>query len=197
MDLAGKFMDFIKIPDFSNNILELAQNVITVTKDCLGVTDASLGNVRPDNTSAIIALQETSAVPLEIQKQNFYVFWEDIVRNILDIMVNAYGIRTILTSDNQLAQVDFSMLRDLNFQLTVEIGNGAMFSEVAQMNTLDKLVQAGYIDPGDYIDTVPRKYIPQKSKLLRSYQQRMAMMQQQGMVPQSRGSTPADETVPL
>lgn len=197
LDLAGKFMDFIKIPDFSNNILELAQNVISVTKDCLGVTDASLGNVRPDNTSAIIALQETSAVPLEIQKQNFYVFWEDIVRNLLDIMVNSYGIRTILTSDNQLAVVDFSKLRELNYQLNVEIGNGAMFSEVAQMNTLDKLVQAGYIDPGDYIDTVPRKYIPQKSKLLRSYQQRAQMMAQQNMMPQARGSNTSDETVPL
>lgn len=197
MDIAGKFLDFIKIPDFSNNILELAQNVITVTKDCLGVTDASLGNVRPDNTSAIIALQETSAVPLEIQKQNFYVFWEDIVRNILDIMVNSYGVRTILTSDDGIAVVDFSKLRDLNYQLNVEIGNGAMFSEVAQMNTLDKLVQAGYIDPGDYIDTVPRKYIPQKSKLLRSYQERAQMMQMQGMMPQARGSNPSDETVPL
>jgi len=197
LDIAGKFMDFIKIPDFSNNILELAQNVIAVTKDCLGVTDASLGNVRPDNTSAIIALQETSAVPLEIQKQNFYVFWEDIVRNLLDIMVNSYGIRKILTSDNQLAEVDFSKLRELNYQLNVEIGNGAMYSEVAQMNTLDKLVQAGYIDPGDYIDTVPRKYIPQKSKLLRSYQQRMQAMQMQGMMPQARGSNPSDETVPL
>lgn len=197
LDIAGKFLDFIKIPDFSNNILELAQNVIAVTKDCLGVTDASLGNVRPDNTSAIIALQETSAVPLEIQKQNFYVFWEDIVRNLLDIMVNSYGIRTILTAEGSIAVVDFSLLRNLNFQLSVEIGNGAMFSEVAQMNTLDKLVQAGYIDPGDYIDTVPRKYIPQKQKLLRSYQQRMAMMAQQNMMPQARGSNTSDETVPL
>ena len=197
IDIAGKFIDFIKIPDFSNNIIELAKETIAQTKDMLGVTDASLGNVKPDNTSAIIALQESSAVPLEIQKQNFYSFWEDCVRNIIDIVSNDYGVRQVMTSDNQLATIDFSMLKNLNYNLNVEIGNGAQFSEIAQINTLDKLVQAGYIDPGVYIDVVPSKYIPQKSKLLRSYQERMAQMAAMGAEPQSRGSNPTDEHVPI
>lgn len=199
IDIAGKFIDFIKIPDFSNNIIELAQDTMAQTKECMGVTDASLGNVRPDNTSAIIALQESSAIPLEIQKQAFYAFWEDTVRNILDIVSCSYGIRQVLTEDNQLAIVDFSMLKDLNYNLDVEIGNGAQFSEIAQINTLDKLVQAGYIDPGVYIDVVPSKYIPQKSKLLKSYKERMAQMQA-GAVPiepESRGSNETDEVSPI
>lgn len=197
IDLAGKFIDFIKIPDFSNNIIELAKETIAQTKDMMGVTDASLGNVKPDNTSAIIALQESSAVPLEIQKQQFYAFWEDAVRNIIDIVSCDYGIRQIMTDDNQLATVDFSLLKNLNYNLDVEIGNGAQFSEIAQINTLDKLVQAGYISPDVYIDVVPSKYIPQKSKLLRSYQERMQAMAMAGEEPQSRGSNPTDEHVPI
>ena len=193
IDIAGKFIDFIKIPDFSNNIIELAENTYQKTKDCLGVTDASLGNVKPDNTSAIIALQETSSTPLEIQKQDFYSFWEDTVRNLIDIVACSYGVRKVMTEDNQLAIVDFSLLRDLNFNLKVDIGNGAQFSEIAQINTLDKIAQAGWIDPGTYISVVPNKYIPQKSKLLKSYQQQMAMAQQM----EARGSTTADEVVPL
>lgn len=197
IDIAGKFIDFIKIPDFSNNIIELAKETIAQTKDMLGVTDASLGNVRPDNTSAIIALQESSAVPLEIQKQNFFVFWEDVVRNIIEIISSDYGVREVMTSDNELAVIDFSMLKNLNYNLDVEIGNGAQFSEIAQINTLDKLVQAGYIDAGTYIDVVPSKYIPQKSKLLRSYQERMMQMQAMAEEPQSRASNPTDEHVPI
>ena len=197
IDLAGKFIDFIKIPDFSNNIIELAENTYQKTKDCLGVTDASLGNVRPENTSAIIALQESSSVPLEIQKQAFYRFWEDTVRNLIDIVACSYGVREVMTDDNGLAIVDFSLLRNLNYNLKVEIGNGAQFSEIAQINTLDKLVQAGWIDPGDYIEVVPSKYIPQKSKLLKSYRERMMMAMQQGQELQSVGSTTANETVPL
>ena len=193
IDIAGKFIDFIKIPDFSNNIIELAENTYAKTKDCLGVTDASLGNVRPDNTSAIIALQETSSTPLEIQKQDFYAFWEDTVRNLIDIVACSYGVRQVMTEDNQLAIVDFSLLRNLNFDLKVDIGNGAQFSEIAQINTLDKIAQAGWIDPGTYISVVPNKYIPQKSKLLKAYQQQQMMMQQM----EARGSTSADEVVPL
>ena len=163
----------------------------------MGVTDASLGNVRPDNTSAIIALQEASAVPLEIQKQNFYAFWEDVVRNIIDIISCSYGVREVLSENDDLAIVDFSLLKDLNYNLDVEIGNGAQFSEIAQINTLDKLVQAGYIDPGVYIEVVPSKYIPQKSKLLKSYQDRMAQMQAMGQMPQARGSNETDEVSPI
>ena len=102
----------------------------------------------------------------------------------------------VITEDKQLAVVDFSQLKNLNYNLTVEVGNGAMFSEVAQMQTLDKLVQAGYIDPGTYINAVPSKYIPQKSKLFKAYQNQMAQMQMQAPM-QPRGSNPTDETVPL
>lgn len=193
MDIMGKFLDFIKIPDFSGNIIELGRDVIAQTKELMGATDASLGNVRPDNTSAIIALQEASSVPLEIQKQSFYRFWEDTVRNVIDIATTTYGTRQTITDENTLATIHFDELRDLNYILNVDIGNSAQFSEVAQINTLDKLVQAGYITPDDYMEAIPSKYIPQKSKLLKSFREKVS---NQGG-PVARGSNPADETVPL
>lgn len=193
IDMMGKFLDFIKVPDFSNNVIELALQTIAQTKECMGVTDASLGNVKADNTSAIIALQESSAVPLEIQKQAFYEFWEDTVRNIIDIVACSYGERWVMTDEAGLAFIDFNMLRNINFNLKVEIGNGAQFSEIAQVNTLDKLVQAGYITPDAYMKAVPSKYIPQKEALLQSYYQMIA----QGQTPTPRGSLPIDESAPI
>lgn len=193
IDLMGKFLDFIKVPDFSNNIIELFTTTIAQTKECMGVTDASLGNVNADNTSAIIALQESSSVPLEIQKNNFFEFWEDTVRNLIDILGITYGERQIMSGDTGLTSVDFSALRSLNFNLKVEIGNGAQFSEIAQINTLDKLVQAGYITPKTYIEVVPSKYLPQKAKLLADAE----AMQNAQQAPVARGSTTADETTPL
>ena len=158
----------------------------------MGVTDASLGNVRPDNTSAIIQLQESSAVPLEIQKQQFFEMWEDVIRNIIDIMANTYGRRMVLTGDNNVFEVDFSTLTELNYVLDVEIGNGAQFSEVMQINTLDKLVQSGFITPDAYMESIPSKYIPNKARLMQSYQQ----VQQQGG-PVATGSMPANDTKAL
>lgn len=176
IDIMGKFLDFIKIPDFSNNIIELAKETIAQTKDTLGVTDVSLGNVKAENTSAIIALQEASAVPLEIQKQNFYEFWEDTIRNIVDIMGNTYGVREVMSDEYGLATVDFSLLKDLNYRLRIEIGAGAQYSEIAQINTLDKYLQSGLIPGSVHAKLVPNKYILGKDELINSmkeYEQAM------------------------
>lgn len=186
IDMMGKFLDFIKVPDFSNNILSLLESTIQQTKECMGVNDASLGNVKPDNTSAIIALQEASNVPLELQRQAFYVFWEDTVRNILDIMANDYGTRQVITEvegQQTLGTVNYSLLRAINFEVNVDIGNGAQYSEIAQVNTLDKLFQSQVIDEQAYVENIPDKYILNKSKILenvkaRKQQAEQAMQQQ-------------------
>lgn len=197
LDLMGKVMDFIKVPDFSNNIITLGETTINLSRELMGVTDASLGQVRPENTSAIIALQESSNVPLEIQKQSFYEMWEDTVRNIIDIMACSYGIRKILTSDGQLATVDFSLLRNLNFNLNVEIGNSAQFSEIAQINTLDKIVQAGWLPPDEYADIIPSKYLPQKTRVVNAIRNNLMQMAQMNAEPQAVGSTTANDTKPI
>ena len=108
-------------------------------------------------------------------------------------MTCCYGKRVVMDNDQKIFNVDFNNLKDLNYNLIVEIGNGAQFSEITQINTLDKLVQAGYITPDVYMDVIPSKYLPQKARLIESYKSIM----QSGMTPQSRGSTELDENTPL
>lgn len=186
IEMMGKFMDFIKVPDFSNNIIGLVQDIMQQTKECMGVNDSALGNVQPDNTSAIVALQQASATPLEIQKAGFYEFWEDTVRNIIDIMANAYGVRQVMT-DEGIAIVDFDGLRGLNYELMVDIGEGAQYSEIAQINTLDKLYQLGLVNAETYIDAIPNKYIPSKGKILNALREQQAMQAQMMAQPNLAG----------
>ena len=42
----------------AGGVLEIINMAINLTKDLMGATDASLGEVRPENTSAIMALQK-------------------------------------------------------------------------------------------------------------------------------------------
>lgn len=177
IDMMGKFMDFIKVPDFSNNIIALVQDVIAQTRECMGVNDASLGNVSPENTSAIIALQQASSVPLELQRQAYFSFWEDTVRNIIDLMACSYGTRKVMAEDGTIVSIDFDKLGDLNYQLKVDVGEGAQYSEIAQVNTLDQLFKAGLVDPTDYVEAIPSKYIPSKGKILASLKERQNVMQ--------------------
>lgn len=85
----------LRAPDMSNQVLVMIDKVIAYTRDTMGASDAALGNVAPDNTSAIIAVQKATSMPLELQRQDFYTFVEDSVRVWLDMMAQNYGVRPV------------------------------------------------------------------------------------------------------
>ncbi len=167
MDLLGKFLDFSRMPDFSNQIIDLVKLTEAEMEKNMGINDAALGNVKPDNAQAIIALQETAAVPLEIQRQNFYEMWEDTIRNIIDIMIASYGIRKIAGENDEILEIDFSKLQGFNYRLNIDIGSSAQYSEIAQVNTINALLNGNRIDLETFLKVCPDKYIPMKSELLK------------------------------
>ena len=57
----------------------------------MGATAGALGDTRPDNTSAIIALQRAAATPSEITKQNLYQSIEDLYRIYIEVMADNGG----------------------------------------------------------------------------------------------------------
>ena len=180
IDLMGKFLDFSKMPDFSDQVIDLVKLTESEMEKNMGVNDAALGNVKPDNAQAIIALQESAAVPLEIQRQNFYEMWEDTVRNIIDIMIACYGVRKLSNDDDEIVTVDFSRLQGLNYKLSIDIGSSAQYSEIAQMNTINSLLSNQMIDLSTFLKVCPDKYVPMKSEIMKfaEKQQEEAAMQQ-------------------
>jgi hypothetical protein len=177
--------------------IELIENTITKTKDSLGVYDAALGNAKPENTSAIVALQRASSQPLELQRMDFYKFIEDSVRIIIDMMAAYYGPRQVevlddVSGQNVLLGFNFNVLQNLNLNLTVEIGQATYWSEMAQMQTLDNFLTQGIIDVEMYMEFMPDGYIRNKDEMLQKIKERQAMMQQQQMM----AATPAAPAMP-
>lgn len=185
IDLTGKLLDFSQMPDFSNQILNLIEQTGLEMEKNMGVNDAALGNVKPDNASAIIAMQEAATVPLEIQRQNYYEMWEDIIRNTIDIMICSYGVRLMPVEDGEPMYVDFTLLRGLNYRLTIDIGSAAQYSEIAQMNTLSALLQSGQIDLELFAKVCPDKYLPNRTEILKYCEERKRMEQQAAMMQQT------------
>ena len=148
--------------------IELA---VRFTKEFSGATDAALGNVRPDNTSAIIALQKSSSVPLELVKQNFFQCIEDLGRIWMDLMRVYYGVRYVREpgrggEEDKVEPFDFSVLDQLSLSLKLDVGGSAYWSEIAQMNTLDNLLVQGKISTLDYLERVPNGYISDQQQLI-------------------------------
>lgn len=180
----------------SPQVAQFIELAISLTKEFMGATDAALGDTRPDNTSAIIALQKASSVPMELTKQNFFQCLEDLGRIWLDQMRAYYGVRYVeLPLSEQEKQVemmagrvpndepvptpfDFGLLDKVPLSIKLDVGGSAYWSEIAQMNTLDNLLMNGQINVVDYLERVPNGYISNQAELIAQLRERMGMTQQ-------------------
>ena len=196
---ASVVMDY-KPADFSQQAVDIVQRTIDYTKEFMGATDVALGNIKPENTSAIIATQKASAAPLELQRLAFYQFVEDYVRVIIDIIRSDYGLREVAFNEpisvdemgNALRSsiIDFSALNTDAMELNIEVGSASYWSELTQIQTADNLFSRGIItDAQLYLDSIPDKYIRNKQKIIDNIEQmqQMQAMQAQAM-PQGAGN---------
>ncbi len=168
-----------RMPDMSNQVMELVEKTMAYTKEYMGASDASLGVMRPDNASAIIALQQATMAPLELNKLAFYQFVEDYVRILIDVITTCYGERLVCytdAEDNTAETVfDFALLRDAVFDLEVNIGASAYWSEIAQTQTADNLFNKGIItDPEIYLESIPEMYVKNKQNILKAIRENKA-----------------------
>lgn len=158
--------------DMSGQVLELVEKTISYTREFMGASDAALGNVRPDNTSAIIAVQKASAAPLELQRMAFYQFVEDYINIMLDMMRCHFGVRIVDIVDAETGETvqekfDFSKVDMDGLQLQVDVGSSTYWSELMQVQTLDNLFAKGIItDAVTYLENVPDEYVRNKNQLI-------------------------------
>ena len=187
MNNVARIMDPAQISPQISQFIELA---INYTQTFLGATSAAMGDTRPDNTSAIIALQRAAAVPSELTKQNLYQSIEDLGRIYIDFMAANYGVRTIGVNEFGMEELfDFGQLRDEPMSLKLDVGASAYWSEIASMQTLDNLLMQGQIQLVDYLERVPDGYIAKKEELI----QKINQMQQPTPQPTGGGIVPGSQ----
>ncbi|MGM7719434.1 hypothetical protein [Metabacillus sp. Hm71] len=172
---------YLEPGNMSTQIIQTIELAMEYTKETLGASDAALGQIDPKNTSAIIAVQKSSAIPLENPKANLYEWIEDIGKILFDMMGTYYGTRPIamdIEGEKQIVPFDFSVFKEMWFDVRADVGESSYWSEIASIQTLDNLLNNGHIDIIDYLDRVPVEYIPQKEELISSIQERMQQMAQ-------------------
>lgn len=186
-------------------IAQFIKLAVEQTEQSLGATAVALGDTRPDNTSAIIALQRAASTPSELTKQNIYKCVEDLFRIYIEFMANYYNRRMVdlplSAEDAQEMQamgvnppatmpqpVDFNVLQQYPMMLKLDVGASSYYSEIAAMQTLDNLLASNQINIVQYLERIPDSYMPAKRALIEEKRQEMAMQQ---MMAGAQPSTPA------
>lgn len=153
-----------------SGMLDVLNLAIASTKEFMGATDTALGDVKPTNTSAILALQQSSNVPLEGVKRALYQFVEDIGLIWLDFLFAYYDDKRLIATekDGKIAYLPFSFSsqRDRLYGCRVDVGASSYWSEISSLNTLDNLLQMGKITLSQYLERLPEQLIPKKRELL-------------------------------
>ena len=209
-------MKVIEGANISPQVFQYIQSLIEQTEQSLGATSVALGDTRPDNTSAIIALQRAAATPSELTKQNIYSSVEDLARIYLEFMGEYYGIRYVDRPAKQQEQMavlwaqqsnpdleipeevpepfDFGLLKESPVIVKIDVGGSTYYSETAAVQTLENLLMQGQINVVQFLERLPDEYITDRIGLIREKKQELMQMQQGAMgggMPSEGGGTPS------
>lgn len=157
----------------SPQIYQFIETAISYTQKFLGASDVALGDTRPDNTSAIIALQRAAATPMELTKQNLLQSVETLGRIYMAFMAEYYGNRFVeidvpaeMGGGKAVVSIDFEMLKKIPCGIDLDAGASAYWSEIANMQTLDNLLMQGKIPTSEYLRRLPNGQISDREKLI-------------------------------
>ena len=181
-------MKVVEGANISPQVFQYIQSLIEQTEQSLGATSVALGDTRPDNTSAIIALQRAASTPSELTKQNIYTAIEDLARIYLDFMGSYYGVRYVdrpikererqaimfaqqANPDIEMKEevpelFDFSTLKEHPVTIKLDVGASTYYSEIASIQTLENLLMQGQITVVQFLERLPDDYVPNRLGLI-------------------------------
>ncbi len=151
----------------SDGYRELSDRVIEATKELYGATDVAMGNVDPENTSAIIAAREAATGQLKGSVICLVSTLEEQARIWADTVIAYYGKgREIRLASGWISGVDFAIIKQELLTCRITVSDIDRFGSSTTLAVLDKLLDCGAITPKQYIERLPDGIIPNKDKLL-------------------------------
>lgn len=168
VDGVAKIMDPASISPQISQFIDLAVNY---TQKFLGASDVALGDARPDNASAILALQRAASTPMELTRQNLLQCIVEQGHIFNAFAKEYYGVRTVQVDtgapEGPLSiRFDFATLKRVPYTIDLDAGASSYWSEIANMQTLDNLLMQGKIPTSEYLRRLPNGQITDREALI-------------------------------
>lgn len=194
VDGVAKIIDPASISPQISQFIDVA---IGYTQKFLGASDVALGDTRPDNTSAIIALQRAAATPMELTKQNLLQCIEQLGRIFMEFESEYYGTRTVEVEVREIGEkisvpFDFTTIRSIPCSIDLDAGASSYWSEIANMQTLDNLLMQGKIPTSEYLRRLPNGQITDRETLIAITEAAERGMMPGGAPSGGQGDSPMD-----
>lgn len=169
-DVAGA-IKYVSQPDLGNNYLSVIEPLIDNTLSQSGASAAALGDVEPNNASAINSLRNAANMPLKMLQNRYFEFLEETARIWSEFWIMQYGNRKIKIQDeNGVWYMPFNANRykDLIICTSVSVGAANTWSEETAISTLNGLLDRGIIDAKQYLRRLPDGIIQDVGELIKN-----------------------------
>lgn len=167
-DVAGA-VKYIAPPDIAANFDSSVEALINNTLTQSGANEVALGDSRADNAAALSQMRNAAVMPLQIIKNRFYSFAEELSRIWADFWLACYGQREIKLKyggETRYIPFDAERYRGLIINAEIKVGAGTVYSERECVNTLLTLYEKGIIDRAQFLKRLPDGIVPDKNGLL-------------------------------
>ncbi len=146
------------IKEFDDSINTLINNTLTQS----GANEVALGDTKAENASALMTMRDAALMPLQIVKNRYYAFLEEIARIWADFWICLYGKREIkLETDGKYGYFPFDADRykDLIINTKIDVNNATVYGEKEQLETLITLYDKGIITSKQLLERIPKGMI--------------------------------------
>lgn len=191
-NISGWGIKYLETPGFNNQALTLTNTIIDLTRTTTGSTEITNGEALGANmaASAIIALQNQAKKPIETYQRKLYRVYEKIGKIYEQYFKFYYNDGRLFSYEDEnqtkVVSMDGEQYRDTDFNLTIEVGAGGVYSESLTISLLDNLKSAGDIDTDEYIELYPESIMTFKAKLKKirekKLQEQQMLLQEQSMM---------------
>ncbi len=161
----------VGVGEMQDGYLDLISHVIENTKAMMGATDSALGDERAQNTSAILALQNASALNLSHVRAQFYRCLEELALIWAD-MICTYctdgRLLTVMEADGEASAdaPDYKLMKNALLYASVHSGSINRYTPSTTVSVLDKLLQLGHLSAAEYIELLPAGVISNRDTML-------------------------------
>lgn len=152
--------------EFENSINSLINNTLAQS----GANEVALGDSRAENATALATMRDAALMPLQMVKNRFYTFNEDVARIWADFWLTHYGKRPLKTKDKtgiKYEEFDSQRYKDLAVRVNIEVSNSAIYSERERTELLITMFEKGIIDRNQFLKRLPDGAISDRKELLK------------------------------
>lgn len=168
---------YVSAKGFQAQFDNLVNNLIGNTMTQSGANEAALGDMKPENTSALIAVREAATRPMQLLQNRFQSFIEDNARIWAEMWIKMYGTRCLKVEDENgewYLPFNGEDYAELMITARIDVGANSLWSELQSVKTLDNLFERNVIDVEQYLERLPKGSVPQLGRLLREVQEKKA-----------------------